>query len=82
MRYLINQKLESDDYIYHILKTEICIGVPIQCFKVAYDTGSPYLILGSANTNAKFSKKIIKKWLLTTIIVILLNSAKALFFLI
>ena len=56
LRHLINQKLKSDDYIYHILKTEICVGVPIQCFKVAYDTGSPYLILGSANTNAKFSK--------------------------
>ena len=56
LRNLKSQKLESYDYIYHILKTEICIGLPLQCFKVAYDTGSPYLILGLINTNSKFSK--------------------------
>ena len=56
LRKLVSQNLESNDYIYHILKTEICIGIPSQCFKVAYDTGNPYLILGIVNTYSKFSK--------------------------
>jgi hypothetical protein len=56
LRSLIKQKLDSYDYIYHVLHTEIRIGVPPQCFNVAYDTGSPYLILGLHNTNSKFTK--------------------------
>ena len=55
LRNLLNQKLDTNDYIYHILKTELCIGVPPQCFKVAYDTGTTYLILGLYNTNSKFA---------------------------
>jgi hypothetical protein len=56
LRNLVKQKLDSYDYIYHVLRTEICIGVPPQCFNVAYDTGNPYLILGLNNTYSKFTK--------------------------
>ena len=56
LRKLVKQKLDSYDYIYHVLRTELCLGVPPQCFNVAYDTGSPYLILGLHNTNSKFLK--------------------------
>ena len=58
LRKLLNQKLESNDFIYNILKTKICLGVPPQCLNVAYDTGIPYLILGLSNSNSKFSKNL------------------------
>ena len=58
LRNLLQNKLETYDNIYHVLKTEICIGIPKQCFKVAYDTGMTYLILSlyNLNTKTKFTK--------------------------
>ena len=53
LRNLLQKKLETYDNIYHILKTEICIGIPKQCFNVAYDTGMIYLILSLSNPNTK-----------------------------
>ncbi len=57
LRNLISQKLETYDYVYHVLRTKICIGIPEQCFNVVYDTGNIYLILGLDTPNAQFVKK-------------------------
>ena len=54
-RNLLVKKLTSDDYNYLIMKTDICIGDPKQCFNVVYDTGSSYLILGLKDTESKFN---------------------------
>ena len=54
LRNLLTQDLETSDYIYHILKTEVCIGVPPQCLKVAYDTGNTYLVVGLPKTSSQF----------------------------
>ena len=56
LRNLLVKDMHSANDIYHILTTELCLGNPSQCFKFAYDTGNPYLILGVQNTKAKFSK--------------------------
>ncbi len=55
-RNLIQRDLEIKNYKYLLMETEICIGTPVQCFNVLYDTGSTYLILGMKSTNLKFKK--------------------------
>ena len=57
LRNLLTQDLETSDYIYHILKTEVCIGVPPQCLKVAYDTGNTYLVVGLPKTSSQFDNQ-------------------------
>ena len=56
LRSLTSQDLSTANDIYNILTTELCIGNPTQCFKLAYDTGNQYLIIGVTNTKAKFAK--------------------------
>ena len=56
LRSLSTQDLSTANDIYNILTTELCIGNPTQCFKLAYDTGNQYLIIGVTNTKAKFAK--------------------------
>ena len=56
LRSLTTQDLSTANDIYNILTTELCIGNPTQCFKLAYDTGNQYLIIGVTNTKAKFAK--------------------------
>ena len=55
-RNLIQRDLEIKNYKYLLMETEICIGTPLQCFNVLYDTGSTYLILGMKSSNLKFKK--------------------------
>ena len=55
-RSLVQRDLEIIDYKYLLMETEICVGYPFQCFKVLYDTGSVYLILGMKTKNLKFKK--------------------------
>ena len=55
-RNLVQRDLEIKNYKYLLMETEICIGTPVQCFNVLYDTGSTYLILGMKSSNLKFKK--------------------------
>ena len=55
-RSLIQRDFEITNYKYLLMQTEICVGTPLQCFKVLYDTGSAYLILGIPTKNLKFKK--------------------------
>ena len=56
IRSLVEREMEITNYKFFLMETEICVGTPEQCFKVLYDTGTPYLILGIPNTNLKFKK--------------------------
>jgi hypothetical protein len=56
IRSLAQKELEITNYKYYLMETELCVGTPEQCFKVLYDTGTVYLILGVDNTNLKFKK--------------------------
>ena len=55
-RFLNEKNMDITDFKYFLMETELCIGTPGQCFKVLYDTGSTYLILGIENSNLKFKK--------------------------
>ena len=56
IRSLVQRDLSISNYKYLLMETEICIGTPVQCFNVLYDTGSVYLILGMQSTKLKFKK--------------------------
>ena len=56
IRSLVQRDLSISNYKYLLLETEICIGTPVQCFNVLYDTGSVYLILGMQTSKLKFKK--------------------------
>lgn len=57
LRQLNETDLQTFDDIYNIMTIDICIGIPHQCFKLLYDTGMMYLILGDSTTTAEFSNK-------------------------
>jgi hypothetical protein len=56
IRSLVERNMEITNYKYFLMETEVCVGTPEQCFKVLYDTGSAYLILGMPNSDLKFKK--------------------------
>ena len=56
IRSLVERDMDITNFKYFLIETEICVGTPEQCFKVLYDTGTPYLILGMENSNLKFKK--------------------------
>ena len=56
IRSLVERNMEITNYKYFLMETEVCVGTPEQCFKVLYDTGSAYLILGEPNSDLKFKK--------------------------
>ena len=56
IRSLVQRDLSISNYKYLLIETEICIGTPVQCFNVLYDTGSVYLILGMQTSKLKFKK--------------------------
>ena len=56
IRSLVERNMEITNYKYFLMETEVCVGTPEQCFKVLYDTGSAYLILGVPNSDLKFKK--------------------------
>ena len=58
IRSLVQRDLSISNYKYLLMETEICIGTPVQCFNVLYDTGSVYLILGMQSTKLKFKNNI------------------------
>ena len=56
IRSLVERNMDISNFKYFLMETEICVGTPEQCFKVLYDTGTPYLILGMDNSNLKFKR--------------------------
>lgn len=55
LRELNETNLQTFDDIYNIMTIDICIGIPHQCFKLLYDTGIMYMIVGDSVKAAKFS---------------------------
>ena len=56
IRSLFEREMEITNYKYFLMETEICVGTPEQCFRVLYDTGTAYLILGIPSSDLKFKK--------------------------
>ena len=53
---------------YPLMKTQICIGIPVQCLDVLFDTGIPYLVLTDySNMSIKSSKEIFNSSLSETL---------------